>query len=128
MTIMDINFLMCHTTMLLIRGMDITVCVVLYSPLYATYDSITHTQCTNSFISQKTTKFQMMYFVIVTPSSSHIRIMQRKQISCKPMVCAIRVSNHQDLSSHCNVSILVTNGVCLKTKKISYIATIAHYI
>ena len=42
------------------------------------------------------------------------------------MVCVIRVSNHQDTSSRCKVTLLVTNGVCLKTKIIRYIATIAY--
>ena len=56
-----------------------TMGVVLYSHLHATNDSITHTQCTNSSTSPKTTKLQMAYFVIETPSSSHKRIIRRKQ-------------------------------------------------
>ena len=42
------------------------------------------------------------------------------------MVCVIIVSNHQDMSSRCKVTIIVTNGVCFKTKRFSDMATIAY--
>ena len=54
-----------------------TMGVALDSPSHATYHFVTQTQCTNSSRSQRTTKLQTIYFVIVTPQ---VHVKTRKQL------------------------------------------------